>query len=201
MVKNLINTYLQFISKDFNINRLNNYILSDYQIKNSQQPNFRIYSKTILNINKPHCIIDSIEKYIIFDKGVYKDSFSQKLNYIYISIFYFDINDTLSAISKIVPDTLYTKILEESDRFKMQVNSHKNVEFTFHIDNILYLYDILLLQIENVNDEVLSIDNLNPCYNYITQIDNSYYYSVLYNIVSDNLPMFVIPVPTIVTNL
>jgi len=123
------------------------------------------------------------------------------LNYIYISIFYFDINDTLSAISKIVPDTLYTKILEESDRFKMQVNSHKNVEFTFHIDNILYLYDILLLQIENVNDEVLSIDNLNPCYNYITQIDNSYYYSVLYNIVSDNLPMFVIPVPTIVTNL
>lgn len=182
------NTYVQFVTKDFNINRLSSYILADYQNKNSGVSNFRIYSKTVLNVEKQNLIIECIEKYIIFEEGTYKDSFSQKLNYIYISPFYFDENDIVNVIKSIFPKQIYDLILEEQEIFKSQLNSHQNVEFDFVINNVLYFYDILVLQIQNT--DILSINDLNPCYNYIFPIDDSFYYHILYNIVENFQPLF-----------
>lgn len=182
------NTYVQFVTKDFNINRLSSYILADYQNKNSGVSNFRIYSKTVLNVEKQNLIIECIEKYIIFEEGTYKDQFSQKLNYIYISPFYFDENDIVNIIKRIFPKPIYDLIIEEQEIFKSQLNSHQNVEFDFVINNVLYFYDILVLQIQNT--DILSINDLNPCYNYIFPIDDSFYYHILYNIVENFQPLF-----------
>lgn len=62
------------------------------------------------------------------------------------------------------------------------------MEFDFVINNVLYFYDILVLQIQNT--DILSINDLNPCYNYIFPIDDSFYYHILYNIVENFSPLF-----------